>query len=235
MPAFLEQLSDSFQSLGTALYLVDFASSRSICSSNDHSFIHSVRIDPEASLSYDRYFSKTNVWFKNSRHLPEGNLTTSDQLFPTEELVKTEWYNDWLKPQCFFHAKVGHVLKQDSLAVRLSIFRGKQQPFEGDETALFSRLVQRISRSCLIHKNFSELKSLQATNMESLNRLPSGVILFDECGRAVFTNQAAEVLIRVADGFSLNLQRRCVPIMPLRPRFCGSASPMRPRRGKAAS
>lgn len=209
-PAFLEQMSDSFKSLGTALYLVDFASSRATCSSDDHSFIHSVRIDPDAGLSYDRYYSKTNVWFENSRHLPEGKLTTSDRLFPTEELVKTEWYNDWLKPQGFFHAMVGHVLKQDSLAVRLSIFREKQQPFAAAETALFARLVPHISRSCMMHKKLFEVKSLQATNMELLNRLPNGVILFDEYGQAVFANDAAEALIRVADGFSLNSQRRCL-------------------------
>lgn len=209
-PAFLEQMSDTFKSRGTALYLVDFASSRSTCSSDDLSFIHSVRIAPEAGMSYDRYYSKTNVWLENSRHLPEGKLTTSDQLFSTEELVKTEWYNDWLKPQGFFHAMVGHVLKQDNLAVRLSIFRGKQQPFSAAETALFARLVPHISRSCMIHKKLSEVKSRQATNTELLNRLPSGVILFDERGQAVFTNHAAEALIRVADGFSLNSQRRCL-------------------------
>jgi DNA-binding CsgD family transcriptional regulator len=209
-PAFLEQMSDAFNSRGTALYLVDFASNRSTCSSDDLSFIHSVRIAPEAGMSYDRYYSKTNVWLENSRHLPEGKLITSDQLFSTEDLVKTEWYNDWLKPQGFFHAMVGHVLKQDSLAVRLSIFRDKQQPFAAAESALFSRLVPHISRSCMIHKKLSEVKSLQATNTELLNRLPSGVILFDERGQAVFTNHAAEALIRTADGFSLNSQRRCL-------------------------
>lgn len=209
-PAFLEQMSDTFKSRGTALYLVDFASCRSTCSNDDCSFIHSVRIDPEAGLSYDRYYSKTNVWLENSKHLPEGKLTTSDQLFSTEELVKTEWYNDWLKPQGFFHAMVGHVLKQDSLAVRLSIFRDKKQPFAAAETALFARLVPHISRSCMIHKKLFEVKSLQATNIELLNRLPSGVILFNECGQAIFTNNAAEALVRVADGFSLNSQRRCL-------------------------
>ncbi|AEF99174.1 helix-turn-helix transcriptional regulator [Methylomonas methanica] len=209
-PAFLEQMSETFKSRGTALYLVDLASSLSTCSSDDLSFIHSVRIAPEAGESYDRYYSRTNVWLENSRYLPEGKLTTSDRLFSTEELVKTEWYNDWLKPQGFFHAMVGHIHKKDSLAVRLSIFRGKQQPFAPTETALFARFVPHISRSCMIHKQFSEFKSLQATNTALLNRLPSGVVLFDERGQAVFTNHAAEALIRTVDGFSLDSKRRCL-------------------------
>ncbi|MFA6051725.1 MAG: helix-turn-helix transcriptional regulator [Methylobacter sp.] len=209
-PVFLEQLSDAFGSRGTALYLVDFASRSATCRSDEISFIQSVRIDPETAVSYDRYYSKVNVWLEKSRDLPEGELITTDRLFPVRELVKTEWYNDWLKPQDYFHAMIGHLLKQDTLAVRLSIFRSKQQPFSADETALFSRLVPHLRRSCMIHKKFSEVKSVQATDTDLLNRLPVGLVLFDKCGQAVSINHMAETLTRSSDGFCLNVAGRCL-------------------------
>lgn len=209
-PIFLEQLSDVFNSLGTALYLADFASRSSICISDEISFIQSVRIAPEAGLSYDRYYSKVNVWFENSKNLAEGQLVTTDRLFPARELVRTEWYNDWLKPQGYFHAMVGHLLKQDTLAVRLSIFRAKPQPFTSDEVALFARFVPHLRRSCMIYKQLSELKDAVATNSELLNRLPVGLILFDQDGRAQFINQQAETLIHNAESFSLNPAGRCL-------------------------
>ncbi|QPK64485.1 helix-turn-helix transcriptional regulator [Methylomonas sp. LL1] len=209
-PIFLEQLSDIFSSRGTALYLVDFASRSSICHSDDISFIQSVRIAPEAGASYDRYYSKVNVWFENSRHLAEGKLVTTDRLLPARELVRTEWYNDWLKPQGYFHAMVGHLLKQDTLAVRLSIFRAKPQPFSADETALFARFVPHLRRSCLIHKQLCDLKGALATGTELLNRLPIGLVLFDQCGQAVFSNRQADILIGSAAGFSLNAGGRCM-------------------------
>lgn len=208
-PVFLEQLSDVFESRGTALYLVDFASRSITCRSDEISFIQSVRIDPETAVSYERYYSKVNVWFEDSRDLPEGQLITTDRLFPVRELVRTEWYNDWLKPQGYFHAMIGHLLKRDTLAVRLSIFRSRQQPFSADETALFARLAPHLRRSCMIHKKFSELKSMLATDTDLLNRLPVGLVLFDKGGQAVFVNHMAETLIRCSDGFRLNTAGRC--------------------------
>jgi len=205
-PVFLEQLSEAFNSKGTVIYLMDFASRSPTCRSDEVSFIQSARTDPETIVSYERYYSKVNVWFENSSDLPEGELITTDRLFPVRELVKTEWYNDWLKPQGYFHAMIGHLLKQDTLAVRLSMFRSKQQPFSADETALFARLVPHLRRSCMIHKKLSEVKRMKATDAELLNRLPVGLILFDKGGQVVFANHMAETL----DGFRLNAAGRCL-------------------------
>ncbi|MGJ0483207.1 MAG: helix-turn-helix transcriptional regulator [Methylomicrobium sp.] len=209
-PVFLEQVSDALGSRGTALYLVDFANRSSTCRSDGISFIQTVRTDPETVVSYERYYSKVNVWLENSKDLPEGELITSDRLFPVREFVKTEWYNDWLKPQDYFHAMIGHLIKRDTLAVRLSIFRSKQQPFSADETALFARLVPHLRRSCMIHKKFSEVKSVLATDTVLLNRLPVGLVLFDKCGHAIFVNHMADILIRSSDGFCLDAAGRCL-------------------------
>lgn len=205
-PVFLEQLSEAFNSRGTVIYLMDFSSRSPTCRSDEISFIQSARTDPETIASYERYYSKVNVWLENSRDLPEGKLITTDHLFPVRDLAKTEWYNDWLKPQGYFHAMIGHLLKQDTLAVRLSMFRSEQQPFSADETALFARLVPHLRRSCMIHKKLSEVKRVQATDAELLNRLPVGLVLFDKCGQAVFINRMAETL----DGFRLNAAGRCL-------------------------
>ncbi len=209
-PVFLECLSDILKSRGTVLYLVDFANRSSICRSDEISFIQSVRTDPETVVSYDQYYSKVNVWLENSKNLPEGGLATTDNLFPVQELVKTEWYNDWLKPQNYFHAMIAHLIKQDTLAVRLSIFRAKQQPFSDNETELFARLVPHLRRSCMIYKKLSEVKSVQTAHADLFNHLPVGLILFDNTGRAVWVNEKAATLIRSSDGFCLNATGRCL-------------------------
>lgn len=89
------------------------------------------------------------------------------------------------------------------------MFKPEQQPFSADETALFARFVPHIRRSCMIHKKFSEVKSVLATDTELLNRLPVGLVLFDKCGQAVFVNHMAESLIRCSDDFRLNTAGRC--------------------------
>ncbi len=207
---FLEQLSNVIESNGTVIYLVDFSSRTVTCRSDELSFIQSVRTAPEAVVSYDTYYSKVNIWLDNSKDLPVGKIMTSDQLFPAQQFVKTEFYNDWLKPQGHFHALVGHILKQDTLAVRLSMFKTKQHSFSADETALLARLMPHLRRSCMIYKKLSEINSVQTANTDLLNRLPVGVILFDDAGKAVFVNETAAALIHSANGFGLNATGHCV-------------------------
>jgi len=190
--------------------MVDFSSRTVTCRSDQLSFIQSARTAPEAVMSYDSYYSKVNVWLDNSKDLPVGKIITSDQLFPTQQFVKTEFYNDWLKPQGHFHALVGHIPKQDTLAVRLSMFKTKQQSFSADETALLARLMPHLRRSCMIYKKLFEVKSVQTANAELLNRLPIGVILFDDAGKAVFVNEMAVSLIRSSNDFGLNATGHCV-------------------------
>jgi DNA-binding CsgD family transcriptional regulator len=209
-PVFLEQLSDVLQSSGTVLYLVDFFSRNVTCQCDEISFIQSVRIPPESVLSFDNYYSKVNAWYENSSDLPEGKFITTDNLLSARELVKTEWYNDWLKPLNYFHGMIGHILKQDALTVRLSIFRSKQQPFSAEETALFARLVPHLRRSCMIHKSFSEIKRIHTTNVDLFNRLPIGLVLLDKSGQTVFANHMAETLTRNSDGLYLNTAGRCL-------------------------
>ena len=209
-PAFLEQLADVFHSRGTLLYLVDFSNRNSICQSDDLSIIHSVRMESKAVDEYERYYSKVNVWLEKSKDLSVGLPVTSDDLFSESKLIHTEWYNDWLKPHGYYRSLIGHVLKQENLTVRMTIFRDKQQEFSCAEINLFSRLVPHLQRFCLIYKKLTEFKMTQHVNAGIMNRLPIGVVLFDRYGQAVFVNDMAERLARSAQGFSLDAGGRCL-------------------------
>lgn len=209
-PLFLERVSDLFGSRGTVIYLVDYADRSVLCQSPVFSFLRHVRLDPDYIHSYDRHYSKVNVWFDRSKDLPEGVPTTGDLLYPEDELPKTEWYGDWLRPQGYFHVLTGHLLKQDNLAVRLSVFRQERQAgFGPDELAGYARLMPHLRRACKIHRRFAEIQAVQGAGDEALNRLPMGVVLLDGQGRVVFLNRAAESIARCADGFRVGLSGCC--------------------------
>jgi DNA-binding CsgD family transcriptional regulator len=203
-PVFLERFSDVFESLGTVVYLLDYADRQALSQSEDIPFLQQVRIDPGYILSYDRYYSSVNVWLENARDFPEGTPTTSCFLYPNAELPKTEWYNDWLRPQGYFYSLSGSLLELGSLSVRLTAFRSSAQPpFSPEDLQAYGRLMPHLRRACLIQRKFAELQGLQNAGAEVLHRLPMGVVLLDRSGRTVFLNKAAEAIARQADGFTL--------------------------------
>jgi len=203
-PVFLERFADVFGSHGTVVYLLDYADRQALSQSDDIPFLQQVRLDPGYLFSYDRYYSSVNVWLDNAQDFPEGTPTTSSILYPNAELPKTEWYNDWLKPQGYFYCLSGSILEQGSLSVRLTAFRSSAQaPFSPEELQTYGRLMPHLRRACLIQRKFAELQGLQSAEAEALHRLPIGVVLFDRGGRAVFLNKAAEAIVRQGDGFRL--------------------------------
>ncbi|MGR8932046.1 MAG: helix-turn-helix transcriptional regulator, partial [Gammaproteobacteria bacterium] len=207
---FLEQLAEIFHSNGALIYLVDFSNRSAICHSDDISFIRSVRMPPDLLRDYDRYYSTVNVWLEHSKNLAVGLPVPTAALFPEAELSNTEWFNDWLKPNDYYRCLIGHLLQQDTLTVRMSIFRNKQRQFEKHEIALLSRIMPHLQRSCLFYKNLADLKSNQRVHANLLNRLPVGIVLIDKYGQTIFINEAAERLARAGYGFKLDAAGRCV-------------------------
>jgi DNA-binding CsgD family transcriptional regulator/PAS domain-containing protein len=209
-PAFLESFSDVFRSRGTLLFLLDLNDWRTLCTSDNPSFVRHVRFDPEYIDSLNRYYQSVNVWFDGAEQFPEGVPVTSSLLYPDADLPKTEWYNDWLQPQGYFYSLGGCILKQGSITVRLTSLRPQDSgPFSQAELAFYGRLMPHLRRACKLHQKFVEVQSLRNADTEILDRLPIGVVLFDRNGRPVFLNRAAEILAQRADGFRLDPMGRC--------------------------
>lgn len=48
---------------------------------------------------YQAYYAEKNPWAPGWMAHPEGAVLDARQMYPDDLLVKTEWYNDWIKPQ----------------------------------------------------------------------------------------------------------------------------------------
>src|SRR3974377_195346 len=56
-----------------------------------------VGLDPASRKSYEEYFVSRNPW-QPKRKVFAGTVETGEQLVSNRELVKTEFYNDFLRP-----------------------------------------------------------------------------------------------------------------------------------------
>ncbi|WP_037281995.1 helix-turn-helix transcriptional regulator [Rubellimicrobium mesophilum] len=68
---------------------------------------------PECIESYGAHYAVTNPYHATWDALPAGRVVHSAELIPEEELLRTEYWNDWLRPQGDLRNAMGAVLARD--------------------------------------------------------------------------------------------------------------------------
>src|SRR5882724_10901867 len=95
---FLERFADALRGHNTALLVKDL-------SSNQNRAVACVRTDPEQLRLYNEYYCGLNPWIINgSADLAAGRVGVGEMHCESEELIQTDFYNGWLRPQKLKHS-----------------------------------------------------------------------------------------------------------------------------------
>lgn len=98
-PTFLTRFADGLHGNNTALLVNDLASKH-------HQAIACVRTDPEQLRLHNEYYCCLNPWMaKGTSDLALGRVPVGvgEMYFPGHELLRTEFYDGWLRPQKLKH------------------------------------------------------------------------------------------------------------------------------------
>ncbi len=187
---FLELLSDVVHGQWTMLMAHDATAWRS-------SIALSVGMDAEV-LERDKYYQELNPFVIQGRpYMRADTVITGNMIVPDQELVRTEFYNDHMRPSDVHHLIGGTILRDQHGAALLTSLRSKPQgPFEEAEIELFHALDPHLRRALEIQKRLA----MQDGHGEALDRIPSGCILLGKNGRVLSVNQTAERILARKDG-----------------------------------
>jgi PAS domain-containing protein len=164
-----------------------------------------IGLDADAQQRYAAYYSSINVWTTRGRHLlREGAVLTGEQICPSPELERTEYYSDYLRPLNLHHAVASVPAANPRTTLLISSLRAKRAgPFERQELELLQQLTPHLRVAAAIHHRLAEAEFHRAVLADALDRMPIGVALLDADARVLFANRIAERLMRVHDGFGL--------------------------------
>lgn len=152
--------------------------------------------------SYARYYHFVNPLLPRVVFEPVGTVQTDDMIIPKSELIRTEFYTDFLVPQGV-GSMVSTVVHVEGGLTTISAHR--RRVFEAEDIQLFERLTPHLQRAVEINIKFAKLQMNSDTSIEALNQLEQGVVLIDKDGGVVFANHEAERLfatgvLRIANG-----------------------------------
>lgn len=157
--------------------------------------------------AYQTYFRQLDP-YPNSLDKPLPlHMYSCDEVVPTRQLLKTEYYNDFLKPQGKLYCMGGHIIRHEQYFVQLGFQRGaKAEPFREEEVHFLNLLAPHIQRVLTLNQQFCELSNQKQMSEIVFGCIPYGIIIFDENINPVFVNHAAEEILASDVGLKLTSQ-----------------------------
>jgi DNA-binding CsgD family transcriptional regulator/GAF domain-containing protein len=164
-----------------------------------------VGMDPTWGAAYDSYYIKHDLRRRKIWTLPPGEAFVGSALVPDGELLRSEFYNDFLRPQGFFHILGAVPLKTDDAFGVLRVIRPRSAPaFGRDEVELVRRLVPHLARALGLARQLAVAEARRNELVEALDWFPTAVLLLDRRGRVVAANRSAEDLLAAGDGLRID-------------------------------
>ena len=204
-PQFLSAFACAVESRGTLIYSHNFETGDASTASGEAFPNALVDFDP-AFVSTLEYYNHVNVWADNEAMLEPGRAVTGSMLYPERRLPNTEFYQDWLRPQDYFHAIGGIVVRDGPWAMKFSSLRSRGAgDFNTEEMRLYKALIPHLARAAKIQRRFSFLQNLSTASLAVLDTVPAAVMLLDSTSRTLHNNALAEAEIRRRDPFRLSL------------------------------
>jgi DNA-binding CsgD family transcriptional regulator/PAS domain-containing protein len=199
-PAFLGPLSQELRARTIHL------SFRLPCD-GDRGVLLSLGMDERFEDAYRSHFHILDPWRPLLGMEEEGDVRRLEEFVPGSKLARTEFYNDWMRPQDIFHGFAAFLLHKSGpkeLVSSLAGFREKSSgPFQEEDLARIRLLVPHLQRALAIHRRIQAAEMRAGATEEALDRIFGGVILLDERGAPVATNRAADQILASQDGLSL--------------------------------
>jgi DNA-binding CsgD family transcriptional regulator/PAS domain-containing protein len=195
-PVVLNRLADLFRANGAVI--------GSHNSTTSATAVIAPRTDPEYLHSFAQYWSKQNNFFKLGGQHPIGAVMMPETFMSQEEYVRTDFFNEWRKPQGVEAFVATNLLVERPMCTAFAVYRPYAKgDFNKTETRLFARLIPHLQRAVQLQLRLADLDGQPEGSAEILNRLLQGVLLVDAKGRVLFANRTAERMLRAGAGLFL--------------------------------
>ena len=156
-----------------------------------------VGIDPIIPENYLKYYHRVDPLWQITSSAPAGTVQTDTMVIPRSELVRTEFFNDFLLPQGVEGLLNAVVLVEDGRQSIVTLHGDRQ--FDESHVALYKLLVPHLQRAVQINIKLARAELNHSASVETLNRLEEGILFVDLNAKIVFANKAAEKLFADRD------------------------------------
>jgi len=134
-------------------------------------------------------------------NLPRGEVVTLHDIYTHEQLARSAYYQNWLKPNNFNYLLGTDIYKDDQVAIYIRLTRGAGCENFGDfEKSLLKQLQPHFQNLVLWLDNQEALNSELSIYEGVTRHLALGTILVEDDGSIIKTNPISDYLLNSEDG-----------------------------------
>ncbi len=152
--------------------------------------------DPQGLDQYHQYYAALNPWMHMDLALPVGAVGTSDLALRRDELVKTEFYNDWLRHQediIAGPAMICYRSPEKFVAMVAACRRSGVDSTLPQMVDLLQALAPHITHAISISSTLANGNGVSIGHLESS---PHAIFLINRSGRVAYQNAGAQTLLQ---------------------------------------
>lgn len=168
----------------------------------ESSFLGGVGVTPHAMSAYKEYYCARNVLMQHCGPLLNpGVVRTSETICRADTILRSEYYNDFMRPNGQRFALGITADRGDSHAVHLSGFRPPDRnPFGLAEQHVFATLYPHLRQAVRMSAQLESAQTLMASLHTVGDALDKGVALLDARGTVLLCNSLFEQMCAEKDG-----------------------------------
>ena len=160
-------------------------------------------LDANFQQLYKDHYVHIDPLMQEVSELETGIIVQTADLMP-DRYKNTEFYNDYIVPQGMQHITGGFLIKSEFIVTVLGIQRSDRiGRYEQHELALIDLLVPHLQRAFQINSCLLQLTNKTNAARNSLDQLPTSIILTNASGKPSFINKQAEILIASKSGLRI--------------------------------
>jgi DNA-binding CsgD family transcriptional regulator len=167
--------------------------------------------DPDYISTYRAHYNKINAWAPGFMQKPVGVVVDSEDMYPSHALKRTEFYNDWLRPQeDIIHGGGAAIFRDETRMVALggNIRERDCEALKAPWLRMVGYLIPHLRQAFDISRALTgaRLESL-VLSQSDLRDLP-GIAVLSATGRLLFANAPAEDMLDLGHPIATDWQGR---------------------------
>lgn len=157
-------------------------------------------IDAAFARSYSEHYGPLDPIVPQLRRWPAGTLVTDTMIRPQATHLRSEFVQDWVRPQRIYTATFANVMREEGTAGILGALRYTASFYSQGELDVLRALLPHLRNAIRVQRHTADLAASGRGPCDALDALAHGVLLVNGDARVIFANRAAEALLHAANG-----------------------------------
>ena len=161
-------------------------------------------IDARGQREYLDVWLGRNVFHWHTRVWRQGEVETDRDVLPRPELLRSDYYNGFMKPRDMLGMLRVATLVDDSSVQILGLARPPSAAeYDRADVERLRPLVRHVQRAATISRQLSESREALSGVSTALEQSATGIVLLSRNGSVIFVNRAAGAMIQSVAGLRL--------------------------------